>query len=296
MKPNLCYTRGLTVLDFKDKAARTTVSLRELATVLSNLGELRRAASRPGAEDSLRRSIAICEELAARKSPARADRQTLAIAQNNLAEVLVAAGRAKKPAHYSRNPSPGSIISPASSRRPWIPRTILATSTNSKRSSWPRSASFPGRQSIEAAVEHQRQAVKLTDGKVEAYRMMLAGHLGLLSKTCLKLQAYDDAIRAAIEVSKAGPASGEGFVKSARLLARCVAATNQDRQLAASRREEIGRKCSGRIAILIREAIDANPKLGETIKSDPELSGVLARPEFQSLLGSVDNVGPNRIP
>ena len=75
-----------------------------------------------------------------------------------------------------------------------------------------------------------------------------------------------------------------------------MAASNQDRQLAAPRREEIGRKCSGRIAILIREAIDANPKLGESIKSDPELSGVLARPEFQSLLGSLDNVGPSRIP
>ncbi len=91
-----CYTRALTVLDFKDKAARTTVTLRELATVLSNLGELRRAAGRPGAEDSLRRSISICEELAARKSAARVDRQTLAIAQNNLAEVLVAAGRGQE--------------------------------------------------------------------------------------------------------------------------------------------------------------------------------------------------------
>ena len=37
-----CYTRALAALDFKDKAAPTAVSLREQATVLSNLGELRR--------------------------------------------------------------------------------------------------------------------------------------------------------------------------------------------------------------------------------------------------------------
>jgi hypothetical protein len=75
-----------------------------------------------------------------------------------------------------------------------------------------------------------------------------------------------------------------------------VAASTQDSQLAPPRRDEIGRKCSGRIAILLREAIDANPKLGEAIKSDPELSAVLARPEFQSLLGSLDNLGTSRFP
>ena len=87
------YTRALGVLDFKDKTTRTAESLREQAEVLSNLGEFRRAAGRPGAEESLRRSIAISEELAARKPAARADRQTLAVAQNNLAEVLDGAGR-----------------------------------------------------------------------------------------------------------------------------------------------------------------------------------------------------------
>ena len=123
---------------------------------------------------------------------------------------------------------------------------------------------------------------------------MLAGHLEVLANICLKLRAYDDAIRAAIDLAKAAPASEQGSLDAAKLLAGCVAVANADRQLDRPRREEIGRKCSGRIAILLREAIDSNPKLGERIKSDPELAPILARPEFQSLLGSLVNLGPVR--
>jgi hypothetical protein len=151
------------------------------------------------------------------------------------------------------------------------------------------------RRSIETAVRHQQQAVKLTDGKVRAYRLMLAGHLEVVARTCLELHAYDDAIRAANDLPKAAPASEQRYLDAARLLARCVAAANQDSQLDRSRREEIGRKCAGRIAILTREAIDSNPKLGDRIKSDSELSPFLARPEFQSLLGSLVNQDPRRV-
>ena len=245
----------------------------------------------------MRRSISICEELTARKSAARADRQTLAIAQNNLAEVLVAAGRVQEAGPLFAKSIAGLDRLAREFTKAVDTQNYLGYVFEQQAQLLAKIGELPrARQSIEAAVEHQRQAVKLTDGKVAAYRMMLAGHLAFLSKTCLRLQAYDDAIRAAIEVSKAGPASGDRFVRAARLLARCVAASDHDRQLAAARREEIGRKCSGRIAILVREAIDANPKLGESIKSDPELSTVLARPEIQGLLGSLDNVGPSRIP
>ena len=48
--------------------------------------------------------------------------------------------------------------------------------------------------------------------------------------------------------------------------------------------------------ILVREAIDSNPKLGKQIKSDPELAPILARPELQSLIGSLVNLGSARVP
>ena len=289
------YTRGLAVLSFKDKAAHTTESLRQQATVLSNLGELQRAAGRPGAEQSLQRSIAISEELAARKPAARVDRQTLAIAQNNLAEVLEAAGRAEEAGQVFAKSIAGldrlaSENPKAVDTQNYLGYVCEQQAKLLAKIGQPEKA----RPSIEAAVAHQRQAVKLTDGRVGAYRLMLAGHLGVLANICLKLRAYDDAIRAAIDLAKAAPASEQGSLDAAKLLAGCVAVANADRQLDRPRREEIGRKCSGRIAILLREAIDSNPKLGERIKSDPELAPILARPEFQSLLGSLVNLGPVR--
>jgi len=290
------YTRGLAVLSFKDQAARTTESLREQATLLSNLGELQRAGGRPGADGSLRHSIAIFEELAARKPAARIDRQTLAIAQNNLAEVLVAAGRAEEAGQTFAKSRAGldllaSENSKAVDTQNYLGYVCEQQAMLQAKIGQPEQAL----QSIKAAVAHQRQAVKLTDGKVSAYRLMLAGHLGALARACLKLHAYDDAIRAAIDLPKAAPASEQGYLDAAKILVRCVAVANEDRQLDRSRRENIGRKCSGRIAILLREAIDSNPKLGERIKSDSELSQILARPEFQNLLGGLVNLGPARV-
>ena len=290
-----CYTRGLAVLSFKDKAARTTESLRQQATVLSNLGELQRASGRPGAEQSLRQSIAISAELAARKPAARADRQTLAIAQNNLAEVLVAAGRVEEAGQVFAKSIAGLDLLGSENPKAVDTQNYLGYVCEQQSRLLAKIGEVEkARRSIEAAVAHQRQAVKLTDGKVPAYRLMLAGHLEVLANTCVKLHAYDDAIRVAIDLPKAAPASEQGYVNAAKLLARCAAMANEDRQLDGPRREEIGRKCAGRIAILLREAIDSNPKLGDRIKSDPELSPIFARPDFQNLLGSLVNLGPDR--
>ena len=291
-----CYTRGLAVLDFQDKAARTVVTLREQATMLSNLGELRRAAGRAGAEDSLRRSIAISEELAARKPAGRADRQTLAIAQNNLAEVLEAAGRAEDARRLFATSIAGLDQLAGENAKAVDTQNYLGYVCEQQakllvKIGQPEKA----KASIEAAVAHQRQAIKLTDGRVAAYRLMLAGHLGVLAETCIKLRAYDDAIRAAVDLRKAAPASDQTAFDAAKLMARCSAAAKQDDRLEGSRREEIARKCMGRVAILLREAIDSNPKLGQRIKSDPDLAPILARPELQSLLGSLVNLGPGRI-
>ena len=40
---------------------------------------------------------------------------------------------------------------------------------------------------------------------------------------------------------------------------------------------------------------DRVTKLGERLKSDSELAPILARPEFQGLLGSLVNLGPDRV-
>lgn len=270
--------------------------MREEATVLSNLGELRRSAGRPGAEESLRRSIAISQELTARKPAARADRQTLAIAQNNLAEVLQAAGR-KEEARSFFAASIASLEQLAAENPKAVDTQNYLGYICEQQAGLLSQLGQPerARKSIESAVAHQRQAVKLTDGKVGAFRRMLAGHLTVLAKVCLKQGAYDDAIRAAVEIPKAAPSSEQGPLEAARVLAHCLVTAREDHRLDGARRDEISRRCTGRIAILLREAVDANPRLGDRLKADPDLAPILARPEFQGLLGSLVNLAPDRL-
>ena len=292
-----CYTRGLAALDFKDKASRTMVSLREQATVLSNLGELQRAARPPRGGKV---APALDRDLAKNSPPA--NRRPGRIARlwpsprTTWRKCSKRAGRAEEAGRLFANSIAGldrlaSENSKAVDTQNYLGYVCEQQAKLLAKIGQPEKA----KESIEAAVAHQKQAVKLTDGKVAAYRLMLAGHLGVLAKICLKLHAYDDAIRAAIDLPKAAPASEQGSLDAAKLMARCVAVANEDRQLDRARREEIGHKCTGRIAILLREAIDSSPKLGERLKSDPELAPILARPEFQGLLGSLVNLGPERI-
>jgi hypothetical protein len=97
-------------------------------------------------------------------------------------------------------------------------------------------------QSIEPSVVHEQEAVKLTDGKVAAYRIALAGHLAILAKICLELRAYDDAIRAAVDMSKIPSVSGQRYVDAAKLLAQDMNAANEDTQPDRARRDQIGRQ------------------------------------------------------
>jgi hypothetical protein len=96
-------------------------------------------------------------------------------------------------------------------------------------------------------------------------------------------------------MQRAAPDSEPGYVDAAKLLARCVAVAGEDKALDPPRLQEIRRKCAGRIVIFFREAVDSNPKLGDRLRSDPELSPFLTQPEFQSLLGSLVTQHPSTV-
>jgi serine/threonine-protein kinase len=285
------YNRGLEAL----KGAHSTEALRVQFGILNNLGEMRQNAGRPGAEEALRNALAIIQELVGRKPTAKTDLIYLAIVQNNLGDAAAAAGRTQEAEQFYATSIEGFTRLSSENPKAIDLQTYLGSVYEGQAQLWDKVGEREkARQSIEAAVAHEQQAVKLTDGKVAAYRIALRGHFGILAKICLELHAYDDAIRAAIEMSKVPSASGQGYLDAAKLLVQDVAVANKDAQLDPPRREQIGRQCSGRIAILLRQALDANPKLGEKIRSDPELSPILARPEFQNLLGNLINPGPDR--
>ena len=102
---------------------------------------------------------------------------------------------------------------------------------------------------------------------------MLAGHLRLLADVCLVLRAYDDAMHAAVDLPKYAPQQGQGYFDAARILARCVSQAQSDRNLTPARRDDISRKYLGRTVVMLREAIDANSKLAEPMKTDPSFQG-----------------------
>jgi serine/threonine protein kinase/tetratricopeptide (TPR) repeat protein len=286
-----CYARGLEAV----KHVQTPEGLREQFAILNNLGEMRQNAGRPGAEEAERQALAIIQELAARKPVVKNDLIYLAIIQNNLGDAAASAGRPQEAEQFYATSIEGFTRLSSENPKDIDLQTYLGSVYDSQAQLWEKTGQREkARQPIEAAVAHEQQAVELTDGKVAAYRIALRGHFGILAKICLELHAYDDAMRAAVEMSKVPSASGQGYVDAAKLLAHDMAVANQDAQLDPPRREQIGRQCSGRIAILLRQALDANAKLAEKIKSDPELSPILARPEFQNLLGNLVNPGPDR--
>ena len=289
------YTRALGVLDFKDKTTRTAESLREQAEVLSNLGEFRRAAGRPGAEESLRRSIAISEELAARKPAARADRQTLAVAQNNLAEVLDGAGRTEDAKQLFARSIAGLDALAAEMPRASDTQNYLGYVCEQQgkllaKIGQPEQA----KSALEQAVAHQRQAVKLTDGNVRVFRTLLAGHLAALAEVCLTLRDYDGVVGNVIEMPRAAPGSGNACFDAARILARCMSQIADDAKLDTTRRENLNRNCLGRIVVLLREALDINPKLAARITAEPSFSAILSRPELKSLLSNLVDLPPRK--
>ena len=88
-KAEVLYHKALSLLRTIDTKLQTPDGLRKEAEVLSNLGILHRA----GAEDAFRDSMAISNKLLAGKAGTGNDRYNLAIAHNNLSELLIELGR-----------------------------------------------------------------------------------------------------------------------------------------------------------------------------------------------------------
>ena len=128
---------------------------------------------------------------------------------------------------------------------------------------------------------------------VQAIRI---GHLRLLADVCLVLGAYDDAMHTAADLPKYATQQGQAYLDAARILARCVSQAQSDRNLTLARRDEIARKYLGRTVVMLREAIDANSRLAEPMKTDPIFKGLRERPEFQSMLNSVVDLGKAATP
>ena len=145
---------------------------------------------------------------------------------------------------------------------------------------------------LEKAVKHQREAVRLSKNG-RSYRELLGAHLIELAKLNLKLSEYKEAAANALDVPNAVPAANraQGCLDAARSLARLISHASLDRKLAADEREQLTRNYLGRAVVLLREVIDTNAKLAGEIKKDPDIKALESRPEFQTIMNSLVDLG-----
>ena len=82
----------------------------------------------------------------------------------------------------------------------------------------------------------------------------------------------------ALELPNVMPAStrDQGCLDAARILARLIAKASSDDKLQAER-ERLTRNFLGRTIVLLREAIDTNPKLADQIKADADIKALESR-------------------
>jgi len=286
------FVAGLAALDAlaAGREKPGTDVLRETSTVLSNLGSTRQGAGAGDAEGPIRRAVAISEELARREPPADEDLEALAVARITLAEALRARGAADEAAPLFAQAVEGmkglAARTPASPDRHFYLGYMLAKQAAAA----PRPED--ARAALQEAVAHDRRAVELTSGRNPTYRELLVEAMTALADADLKLADYDDARKVAMEIPRESAAPGPGCVAAARLLARLAAQARGDEALEAPRRDALERQGLSGAVLLLREALDADPKLDADVKADPAFKDLLARAEFQLLLGSLASPTP----
>jgi serine/threonine protein kinase len=284
--------KALALLDARSPKDRTADWQRKQAEVLNNLGQLRRE----GAEDALRRSIAISAGLAEGQGKAATaidDRHTLAVAEFNLAELLIERKRpADAGASFDRSVAGFEKLVAAAPKVAQYHHHfgLVLAGQGSWLDQSGKTAEAKG--AYTAAVEHQRQAMQLSKN-APPYRLALAGHLIALADVNRKLGAYDQAAKLALEVPKVVPSASraEACFDAARALARLVVQLGADLKVPEKERDHLSRVYLTRTVVLIRDAVDADPKLSEPIKADPDIKVLQSRPEFQAILNTLVEAG-----
>ncbi len=280
------YRKGLALLESIEPKLRTADSQRWQAKILFNLG----AIQGPDAEDALKRSIAISEQLLTGKSAAAVDdRHNLAIAQNNLGMLLVDRNRLADAGKWFGQSidnfqklvadAPGAVEIRSHFG------TVLA-----EQGKWLDKSGKPAdaKPRMVLAIEQQRQAMRL--GKNPAYcRLALASHLAELADVDRKLGLYEEAGTLALEVPRTVPLSGRGpaCYDAACVLARLVTQLGIDHKISMADRERMTRNYLTRTVVLLREAMDAGPDLAEQIKSSADIKALESRPEFQAIMSTL---------
>jgi eukaryotic-like serine/threonine-protein kinase len=279
------YRKGLGVLDSVAPKLQTANCRRWQAKILFNMGAL----PIPDAENALKRSIALSEQLLAGKASDVEDRHNLAIAQANLGTMLVDQKRLTDAGRYFGESLENfeKIVAAAPTG---VEIRSHYGSVLAEKGKWLDKSGKPdeAKTVLTAAVEQQRQAMKL--GKNPAYcRLALASHLAELADVNRKLRVYDEALRLALEVPRVVPLASRGAAcyEAAQVLARLVNQIGADAKLSQADRDRMTRSDLSRTVVLLREAMDASPEIAAQIKASPDIKTLESRPQFQTFMSNL---------
>jgi serine/threonine protein kinase/Flp pilus assembly protein TadD len=282
------YRKGLAVLDAVKPSLVTAACQRWQAKILFNMGALEGA----GAEDALKRSIAISQQLLAGKSGDVEDRHNLAIAQNNLGMVLVDQKRLALagPVFAQSLENFEKLVAEA-------PKAVEIQShfgiVLAEQGKWLDKCGklAEAKTALAAAVERQRLAMRLGKNPASC-RLALASHLANLADVNRKLGGYDESLRLALEVPKTVPLSSRApaCYEAAQILARLVTQVGADPKVSIADRERMTRNYLSRTVVLLREAMDASPEIAAQIKSNSDIKALESRPQFQTFMSNLVEV------
>jgi hypothetical protein len=162
------------------------------------------------------------------------------------------------------------------------------------RARWLYSSGKPeeAKRALALALVHERRAADLGQNG-DIYRERLGGHLLELAWIDLKIGADLDAANIALDLPKTVPNAGrpKACFDAARVLARVVSPHNGGSSHDGADHDRLTRNYVARIAILLREAIDTDPKLAEPIKADADIKRLASRPEFREIIGALIDLG-----
>ncbi len=284
------YRKALKLLESLDTVLQTPDGLRKQVELLSNLGNLQRA----GAEDAFQRSIAGSKKLLADKTGTNEDRYNLALAHNNLTDYLIDQKRLPEAGpHFVEAVAEFERLvtdTPNSMDFQHVFGIVLAGQAK-----WMELTNKPAdaRTALTAAVEHQRQAVQLSQN-APVCTMALAEYLVDLADANRKLGAYEDAAKVALEAPKTVPVASrpQACYDAARALARLVDQAGADDKLSQAERDRLTRVYLTRTVVLLREAIDSNTKLAEQIKAEQDFKALEKHPQFQAIMNTLVDLLP----
>jgi tetratricopeptide (TPR) repeat protein len=295
------YQRGLAVLEVKDGRSQRPDWLRMRADLLTNLGDSlvfrgkhagdigRSKALYDAAAPHIRRAMAIFESLASAKNAALDDRYRLAVIQYNLGECLFFGERAKEAEPFLNQAEAGFERALVAAPKSIDYHRGLGEVEGLKGKLLVRDGKLAEAATVLAkAVEQQERAVQLSNS-LGSMRKLLAEHLVELAKLDVDRGVYEQAAGNALRATRVVPNSSRGEIclKAAKALARLVKQVDGNSKLGPADRERLTRPYAGRTIVLVRDAIDSDPKLAARIKDDPDIKVLESRPEFKTLMNSL---------